>query len=164
MSKMPKIARFGGKRDETNALGMIVHPVVFYASAAIIMAIVFLTVLNTKQVESLFSTIQAGMSDRFGWLYILAMNIFLGYVVFLGFSRYGKIRLGGPDAKPDFGVWGWFAMLFSAGMGIGLLFFGVGKHWTFTALIHGFIAAVVPAGPFLFEGMLVGGEYDLQTV
>ena len=46
---------------------------------------------------------------------------------------------------------------------IGLLFLGVGKHWNFTALIHGFIAAVVPAGPFLFEGMLVSGEYVLET-
>ena len=46
---------------------------------------------------------------------------------------------------------------------IGLLFLGVGKHWNFTALIHGFIAAVVPAGPFLFEGMLISGEYDLET-
>ena len=46
---------------------------------------------------------------------------------------------------------------------IGLLFLGAGKHWNFTALIHGFIAAVVPAGPFLFEGMLVSGEYDLET-
>jgi len=45
---------------------------------------------------------------------------------------------------------------------IALLFLGVGKHWTFTALMHGFIAAVVPAGPFLFEGMLSGGEYDLE--
>ena len=45
---------------------------------------------------------------------------------------------------------------------IALLFLGVGKHWTFTALTHGFIAAVVPAGPFLFEGMLSGGEYDLE--
>ena len=45
---------------------------------------------------------------------------------------------------------------------IALLFLGVGKHWTFTALIHGSIAAVVPAGPFLFEGMLSGGEYDLE--
>lgn len=43
-----------------------------------------------------------------------------------------------------------------------LLFLGVGKHWNMTALIHGFIAAVVPAGPFLFEGMLVSGEYDLE--
>ncbi len=44
---------------------------------------------------------------------------------------------------------------------IGLLLLGVGKHWNRTALIHGFVAAVVPAGPFLFEGMLAGGEYDL---
>ena len=46
---------------------------------------------------------------------------------------------------------------------IGLLFLGVGKHWNLTALIHGFIAPVVPAGPFLFEGMLISGEYDLET-
>ena len=44
---------------------------------------------------------------------------------------------------------------------IGLLLLGVGKHWNRTALLHGFIAAIVPAGPFLFEGMLSGGEYDL---
>tara|TARA_X000001036_G_scaffold417504_1_gene435536 strand:- start:2157 stop:2507 length:351 start_codon:yes stop_codon:yes gene_type:complete len=45
---------------------------------------------------------------------------------------------------------------------IGLLFMGVGKHWSFKALIHGFIAAVVPAGPFLFDGLLISGEYDLN--
>ena len=47
---------------------------------------------------------------------------------------------------------------------VGLLLLGVGKHWNRTALIHGFIAAVVPAGPFLFEGMLAGGEYDLPKM
>ena len=46
---------------------------------------------------------------------------------------------------------------------VGLLFIGVGRHWTITALIHGFIAAVVPAGPFLFEGMMASGEYDLEN-
>ena len=46
---------------------------------------------------------------------------------------------------------------------VGLLFIGVGRHWTITALIHGFIAAVVPAGPFLFEGMLISGECDLDA-
>jgi len=45
---------------------------------------------------------------------------------------------------------------------VGLLLMGVGKHWNRTALMHGFIAAVVPAGPFLFEGLLVSGEYDLK--
>ena len=127
MSKMSKIARFGGPRDQRNALGMIVHPVVFYASAALIIGIVFLTILNTQQIDTLFSTIQEGMSTYFGWLYVLAMNLFLVFTVFLGFSRYGNIRLGGPDAEPDFSIWGWFAMLFSAGMGIGLLFFGVAE-------------------------------------
>ena len=46
---------------------------------------------------------------------------------------------------------------------IALLFVGVGRHWSMTALIHGFIAAVVPAGPFLFDGMLISGEYDLES-
>ena len=45
---------------------------------------------------------------------------------------------------------------------IALLFVGVGRQWNMTALIHGFIAAVVPAGPFLFDGMLISGEYDLE--
>ena len=45
---------------------------------------------------------------------------------------------------------------------LGALFYGVGRHWNMTALIHGFIAAVVPAGPFLFDGMLISGEYDLE--
>ena len=46
---------------------------------------------------------------------------------------------------------------------IALLFVGVGRHWNMTALIHGFIAAVVPAGPFLFDGMLISGEYNLDS-
>tara|TARA_B100001564_G_C20505253_1_gene608071 strand:+ start:293 stop:580 length:288 start_codon:yes stop_codon:yes gene_type:complete len=45
---------------------------------------------------------------------------------------------------------------------IGILFVGVGKHWNITAFYHGFIAAIIPAGPFLFDGMLVSGEYDLD--
>ncbi len=45
---------------------------------------------------------------------------------------------------------------------VSLLFYGVGRHWNMTALLHGFVAAIVPAGPFLFDGMLVSGEYDLS--
>ena len=59
---------------------------------------------------------------RFGWLYVLTMNLVLGIVLFLIGSRSGKIRLGGKTAMPDVTWLGWFAMLFSAGMGIGLLF------------------------------------------
>ena len=57
----------------------------------------------------------------------MSVNIFLGFTIYLIFSRFANIRLGGPDAKPDFSVWSWFAMLFSAGMGIGLLFYSVAE-------------------------------------
>ena len=54
---------------------------------------------------------------------MLSVNIYLGLVVYLLLSHYGHIRLGGAEAQPEFSYWGWFSMLFSAGMGIGLLFF-----------------------------------------
>ncbi len=100
---------------------------VFYPSALIILGMVLLAVVFQESFESLFSEVQAGVANYFGWLYVLAMNFVLGTVIFLIGSRYGEIRLGGQDAKPDFTWLGWFAMLFSAGMGIGLLFYGVAE-------------------------------------
>jgi len=81
------------------------------------------------------------------------------FLILMGFAMPMKYIAGDPS---------WVSLMGSLHGGLflaylGLLFLGVGKHWTFTALIHGFIAAVVPAGPFLFEGMLIsGGEYDLE--
>src|SRR6056297_4020253 len=100
---------------------------VFYPSALIILGMVWLAVVFQESFESLFSEVQAGVANYFGWLYVLAMNFVLGTVIFLIGSRFGEIRLGGQTAKPDFTWLGWFAMLFSAGMGIGLLFYGVAE-------------------------------------
>ncbi len=65
--------------------------------------------------------------SRFGWFYLLSMFGFLVFALYLAFSRYGKIRLGGEDAEPDFTRHSWFSMLFAAGMGIGLVFWGVAE-------------------------------------
>ncbi|MEJ7137936.1 BCCT family transporter [Amphibiibacter pelophylacis] len=65
--------------------------------------------------------------DRFGWFYLLTMLGFLAFAGFLAFSRYGNIRLGGEDAEPDYSTLSWFAMLFAAGMGIGLVFYGAAE-------------------------------------
>ena len=61
------------------------------------------------------------------WFYIVAVAVILGTVVFLGVSRYGDIKLGPDHSTPDYSSMTWFAMLFSAGMGIGLMFFGVAE-------------------------------------
>ena len=74
-----------------------------------------------------------GISSNAGWFFTLTMNIILAFILYIMFSRYGDIRLGGEDAEPDFKTLSWFAMLFSAGMGIGLLFYGVAEpmfHFT----------------------------------
>ncbi|MDS1271011.1 BCCT family transporter [Lipingzhangella sp. LS1_29] len=67
------------------------------------------------------------ISDTMGWFYVLATAFFLVFVIWLMFSRYGKVKLGADDSKPEFGTIAWFAMLFTAGMGIGLVFWGTAE-------------------------------------
>lgn len=76
---------------------------------------------------NVFNAIQSGISESGGWFFILSVNAFLVFVLYIAFSKYGKIRLGGVKAKPEFSKGAWFAMLFSAGMGIGILFWSVGE-------------------------------------
>lgn len=103
------------------------HPVVFPVSALLIIAFVVAAALVPRRLLLFFGWLQEGIATHFGWLYILAMSGFVVFAVFLCISRYGNIRLGPDDATPDFSRLTWFAMLFSAGMGIGMLFFGVAE-------------------------------------
>ncbi len=83
--------------------------------------------------ERIFNGVQNFISEAFGWLFVLAVNYFLFFVLYLAGSKYGRIKLGGRDAVPDFSRGAWFAMLFSAGMGIGILFWSVAEplfHFT----------------------------------
>jgi len=104
-----------------------VHPQVFFTSAAIILGFVVFTIFFHQKVGDFFGPLQAAISSNAGWFFIWTMNIILFFALYLMFSRYGDIRLGGEDAEPDFSTMSWFAMLFSAGMGIGLLFYGVAE-------------------------------------
>jgi glycine betaine transporter len=79
---------------------------------------------NTANVTNI---IQTFLINQFGWFYLIAATIFLGFAIFLMFSRYGKIRLGKPEDRPEYSYISWFAMLFSAGMGIGLVFWGASE-------------------------------------
>jgi choline/glycine/proline betaine transport protein len=86
-----------------------------------------------KQAGAVFSAAQHAIVDGFGWFYIASVAGFLIFALFLMLSRYGDVKLGPDDSEPDYSYLSWFAMLFSAGMGIGLMFFGVAEpiyHFT----------------------------------
>jgi len=77
--------------------------------------------------DRVFSGAQAWVISHFDWFYTIVVSLFPVFLVMLAFSRYGDIRLGPDDAKPEFSFISWSAMLFAAGMGIGLMYFGVGE-------------------------------------
>ena len=106
---------------------------VFFVSAALIAAFVVFGALAPDLAGRLFEAIQTDIVDSFGWFYLAAMTVFLVFVIALAMSSYGLIKLGPDHSEPDFSNLTWFAMLFSAGMGIGLMFFGVAEpimHYT----------------------------------
>ncbi|MBK1700805.1 BCCT family transporter [Thiococcus pfennigii] len=103
------------------------NPVVFVTSAVVILGFVAASFIWLDAMAEFFNAAQAWIANTTGWFFVLAINAILIYVIYLGFSRFGKIRLGGEDAKPEFTLLGWFSMLFSAGMGIGLLFYAVAE-------------------------------------
>lgn len=107
-----------------------VYPRVFYPSLVIILGFVFLSILGGADVRQFFSQTSTLITSQTGWLFILGVNIFLVFCLYLAFSKHGKQRLGGKTAKPEFSVFSWFSMLFSAGMGIGLLYFSVSEPIT----------------------------------
>ena len=114
-------------QDNIEVFGLDIHNPVFIISAGTIVAFVALVLLFPAGAESFFGWLRPALTDSFDWPLMLAANIFVLFSIFLAISPLGKIRLGGPDAEPDFGYLGWFAMLFAAGMGIGLMFFGVSE-------------------------------------
>jgi choline/glycine/proline betaine transport protein len=107
------------------------HPVVFPLSAGLIVLFVILgavwAINDSVGAQTAFATGKEFMCDRFGWFFVLTVNIMLIVAFILATSRLGKIRLGGKGAKPTFSRLSWFAMLFSAGMGIGLVFWSVAE-------------------------------------
>jgi glycine betaine transporter len=104
-----------------------IDPVVFYISAAITALFVAWGVLDTGSLSSAATSALGWLIDTFGWFFVLSTFGFLVFAVFLGLSRFGRIRLGADDEEPEFRTVSWVAMMFSAGMGIGLMFFGVAE-------------------------------------
>ena len=108
-------------------LGLKIHTVVFLGSAVLIMLFIVLSLFNLAALQLILLSIEEYILETAGWFYILSVNMYLAFVFYLFFSRFGDLRLGGTDAKPEYSYSGWYAMLFSAGMGIGLLFWSVAE-------------------------------------
>jgi choline/glycine/proline betaine transport protein len=115
---------------KTSLFGLQVHGPVFFTSASLILLSIVLTILYRDSASELFSVIQTQVSTKTGWFFILSVNIFLVFVVYLALSKFVRVRLGGDEAKPEFSTLAWFSMLFSAGMGIGLLFWSIAEPVT----------------------------------
>ena len=104
-----------------------VDPPVFWISALLILFFILITLLVGEPMEQVFAGIQDNISENAGWFFVLAVNLFLVFSLAIAFGKFGDIRLGGRNAEPEFSKTAWFAMLFSAGMGIGILFWSVGE-------------------------------------
>ncbi len=111
------------KPDKTSTILMPV----FLPAVLVIVLMVIGTMSNPEAAGELFAEILTYMTNTFGWFYMLAVAIFLVFVVAVAFSSWGNIKLGPDHAEPEYSFVAWFAMLFSAGYGIALLFFGVAE-------------------------------------
>jgi glycine betaine transporter len=100
---------------------------VFWVTVAISAAFCLWGVFALDSFSSVLAAVVGWITSGLGWVYMLITTFFLVFVIYLAFSRYGKIKLGQPGDEPEFGNFAWFAMLFQAGMGIGLVFWGVAE-------------------------------------
>lgn len=106
------------------------EPAVFIPAAVLIFTGVAYAVLAGDQAEALFGDMRVLITENAGWVYSVGVGMFLVAAVIVALSDWGRIKLGPDDSEPEYGFLGWFAMLFSAGMGIGLMFFAVAEPLT----------------------------------
>ncbi|MCC4832751.1 choline transporter [Shewanella sp. 10N.286.51.B7] len=104
-----------------------IYPPVFFPSVLLIFVMVFICAVWPEQASIFFKSIQSYLEVKAGWLYIVGVAIFLIFIIFVMVSRFGDIKLGPDHSVPDYSFKSWASMLFSAGMGIGLMFFGVAE-------------------------------------
>lgn len=107
-----------------------INPPVFLISAALIIVFSLYGGIWSTQAAANFTNVQSWLVTNMGWFYMGVMAFVFTFVVYLVFSPYAHIKLGPDDSKPDYSYMSWIAMLFSAGMGIGLMFFSVAEPLT----------------------------------
>src|SRR5690554_3191090 len=113
------------KESASKFLGLVVNKTVFLSALFVIILSIGFTLIFEEQADQYFGAAQAYVSNHGGWIYTLSVNLFIVFCLYIAFSKFGSIRLGGKKAKPEFSRWAWFAMLFSAGIGNGLVLFSI---------------------------------------
>ncbi|MBF9030678.1 BCCT family transporter [Rhodobacterales bacterium HKCCE3408] len=139
--------------------GLDIHNPVFLISGLSIVAFVVYALMAPEQAGEFFGWLRPTLTSTFDWFFLLSANVFVLFCLALIVLPVGSVRLGGPDARPDYGYAGWFAMLFAAGMGIGLMFFGVLEP----AYYFGTPWGDAPLGvvrPFAEDGTLIAANVD----
>ncbi|MGR3460573.1 MAG: BCCT family transporter [Roseovarius sp.] len=131
--------------------GLDIHNPVFVISGLVIIAFVAYALLAPQQAAEFFGWLRPALTSTFDWFFLSAANIFVIFCLLLIVTPYGAVRLGGTDATPDYSYLGWFSMLFAAGMGIGLMFFGVLEPVYHMAISE----PLGVASPFTEDGQLI---------
>ncbi|RYC43178.1 choline transporter [Pectobacterium zantedeschiae] len=116
--------------SETTTQQDRLNPVVFYTSAGLILTFSLMTMLFNKEANAWITHALNWVSATFGWYYLLAATLYIVFVIFIASSRFGSIKLGPEQSKPEFSLMSWAAMLFAAGIGIDLMFFSVAEPIT----------------------------------
>ncbi len=114
-------------QDNLQKFGLDIHHPVFWIASLLVLVFVIGTLIVPIQAKEAFDGAKLWSIDNFDWLFMLGGNIFVIFCFVLIVLPVGKIRIGGPDAKPEYSTLSWFAMLFAAGMGIGLMFWSVAE-------------------------------------
>ncbi len=114
-------------QDNISPFGLDIHNPVFLISGLSIIAFVLITLMFQEGSAEFFAWLRPAITSTFYWFFLSAGNIFVIFALVVCVSPLGRVRLGGQDATPDYSYVGWFSMLFAAGMGIGLMFFGVSE-------------------------------------
>ena len=103
---------------------------VFFISLVLVAVMAIWSVALNESFTKVSNAAFQFLTTDFGWLYLLSMVVFLGFVVYMAFGKFGKIRLGGDDSRPEYSNLTWFGLLFGCGMGVGLVFWGVAEPLT----------------------------------
>ncbi len=149
----PTSSFFGGAdlqepgENNWSGFGFDIHPHVTVYSVVVLSFFILLTLMFKEQAATLCTHALAWISGKFGWFFILAANIFILSALFFAFSRFGDIKIGGNNAKAEFSTPAWYAMLLSAGMGIGLMFWSVGEPMYHYASPSPLFSKVAPNTP-----------------
>nr|WP_321468992.1 BCCT family transporter [uncultured Desulfobulbus sp.] len=127
VAKLPKSVAGPGTIGSFRRYLGDVDPVTFSATGALTLAVIVFGLVAPIQLDGVLSRLQKMITSNFNWYFLLSVSIYLGVCIYIAFSKYGDLKLGKADDKPEFSTFSWFTMLFSCGIGVGCAFWAVAE-------------------------------------